>query len=64
MLSYRITLLSLLLFITACTSTGVDRVYAPVTRDHLLDGSLIGLDDPDLAEVPDIIAISKLSFPL
>lgn len=58
MLSYRITLLSLLLFITACTSTGIDRVYAPVTRDHLLDGSLIGLDDPDLADVPDIIAIN------
>ena len=59
LISYRITILALLLLTTACTTTGVERVYAPVERATLLDGSLIGIEDPDLEDVPDIIAINK-----
>ncbi|MEP4145899.1 MAG: transglutaminase domain-containing protein [Halioglobus sp.] len=55
----RIIILILIVLITACSTTGVDRVYAPVTRDQLLDGSLIGLGDPDLQELPNIIAINE-----
>ena len=59
LISYRITILALLLLTTACTTTGVERVYAPVERATLLDGSLIGIEDPNLEDVPDIIAINK-----
>lgn len=57
--SHRAIALTCLFMLTVgCVNTGAQRAYDPVARAQLLDGSLLGLEDPALAGEFDVLLLN------